>query len=244
VGKLREFFQLYPDVELISPEATELGVCPEASEQLVQFNIEWHVIPSADAVPLNDAYMARFYPLAAPDFTIPHEHKPSYREAITAGHRKHQGRIIGVETTVKPRYLPSNRQFYGTPYGFKASADPFCMYLAQAGMTNATRYAHNYLSLRTFVNVVNDDWRERGVLPSGYRLTVCPPAIFNFVGNIFHPEWSATQTLELGFYRDDQNNATCFAVGCNAPNDFSYISEIEFETDWTLAGFRTALVPE
>ncbi|MCA1627981.1 MAG: hypothetical protein LC742_08455 [Acidobacteria bacterium] len=37
-------------------------------------------------------------------------------------HRRHQGRIIGVETTRKPRYLPGNQQFYGTPYGFEADA--------------------------------------------------------------------------------------------------------------------------
>ena len=53
-----------------------------------------------------------------------------------------------------------------------------------------------------------------------------------------------TETLELGFYRDKQGNATCYAVGCNAPGDFSYINEVELETDWTLAGFRLALVPE
>ena len=34
------------------------------------------------------------------------------------------------------------------------------------------------------------------------------------------------------------------AVGSNAPGDFSYINEVELETDWTLLGFRTALVPE
>jgi hypothetical protein len=81
-------------------------------------------------------------------------------------------------------------------------------------------------------------------MPPGYRLTICPPVVFNLVGTIFHPEWSETESLELGFYRDENNNAKCYAVGSNAPGDFSYIHEIETESDWALLGFRTALVPE
>ncbi|MGB9179135.1 MAG: hypothetical protein WCB68_07790 [Pyrinomonadaceae bacterium] len=242
--KLRETFALKPDTELLSKDEPEFELTPQVAEHLAYFNIEWHIIPSASAAPLDDAYMKRFYPMAAREFTHPQEHGPSYREVITGGHQKHQGRVIGVEATIKPRYLPGNRQFYGTPYGFNASADPFAPYLGRAGMTNATRYAHNYISLRAFLDVVNDDWRRRNLLPKGYRLTICPPAVFNFVGMIFHPEWSETETLELGFYRDEAGNATCFAVGSNAPGDFSYISEIELETDWTLLGFRTAIVPE
>lgn len=242
--KIRETFALKPKAELLAPDAEKFELSPQLAEHLAYFNIEWHIIPSKDAAPLDDAYMKRFYQMAARDFTHAREHGPSYREALTTGHQKHQGRIIGVETTTKPRYLPGNRQFYGTPYGFNASADPFAPYLGRAGMTNATRYAHNYLSLREFLRVTNEDWRRRNLLPKGYRLTVCPPAIFNFVGAIFHTEWSETETLELGFYRDEEGNATCFAVGSNAPGDFSYISEIELETDWTLLGFRTALVPE
>lgn len=242
--KLRETFALKPDAELLSKDEASLELPPEVSEQLAYFHIEWHIIPSAEAAPLDDAYMKRFYPMAAREFEHPREHGPSYREVIAKGHRKHQGRVIGVETTVKPRYLPGNRQFYGTPYGFNATADPLAPYLGRAGMTNATRYAHNYPSLRAFLKVVNDDWRSRNLLPKGYRLTICPPAVFNFVGTIFHPEWSETETLELGFYRDDEGNATCFAVGSNTAGDFSYINEIELETDWTLLGFRTALVPE
>ncbi len=60
---------------------------------------------------------------------------------------------------------------------------------------------------------------------------------------IRHREWSLTESLELGFYRDEKGNAKCYAVGSNAPNDFSYISEIETASDWTYLGFRTALVP-
>lgn len=242
--KLRETFGLKPDVELLSPEVKKTELPSPTAAHLSYFNIEWHIIPSAEAVALDDSYMARFYSMAPREFETRREHAPSYREAITVGHLQHQGRIIGVEKTLKPRYLPGNRQFYGTPYGFDASADPFAPYLGRAGMTNATRYAHNYLSLREFLRVLNEDWRMRALLPSGYRLTICPPAVFNLVGTIFHPEWSATETLELGFYRDPQGNATCFATGSNAPGDFSYINEIELETDWTLLGFRLALVPE
>jgi hypothetical protein len=243
-ARLREALDLGVDAPLLADDARGRASRLEPSEHLDYFNFEWHVVPSAEAVPFDDSYVERFYPTAARDFAHERLHAPSYRDVIAAGHGKHQGQLIGVETTTKPRYLPGNRQFYGTPYGFDATADPFAVYLGRAGMTNGTRYAHNYLSLREFFRVVNEDWRERGMLPEGFRLTVCPPAVFNLVGNLFHPEWSETETLELGFYRDDDGNATCYAVGSNAPGDFSYVSEIELETDWTLLGFRTALVPE
>jgi hypothetical protein len=243
-GKMREAFKLAPDAQLLAPDAAKPEMSSQAITQLTFFNMEWHIIPSEDVVPLDDAYLARFYPMAPRGFNEPHEHGSSYHEQLVNGHKKHQGQIIAVETTQKPRYLPGNRQFYGTPYGFDASIDPFAFYIGRAGMTNATRYNHNYLSLRAFLSVVNEDWRTRGLLPKGYRLTICPPAVFNLIGAIFHTEWSETETLELGFYRDEQGNATCYAVGSNQPGDFSYINEVELETDWTLLGFRTALVPE
>ena len=242
--KLREAFKLDRGAQLLAPETKAPELPAQVVEQLARFNIEWHIIPSERVVPLDDNYMARFYPMAPRGFTQPREHAQSYRDALIEGHRKHQGQVIGVETTQKPRYLPGNRQFYGTPYGFDASVDPFTFYIGRAGMTNATRYNHNYLSLRESIRVVSEDWRARKIMPEGYRLTICPPAIFNLIGNLFHKEWSETETLELGFYRDEEGNATCYAVGANAPNDFSYINEVELETDWTLLGFRVALVPE
>ncbi|OLE53313.1 MAG: hypothetical protein AUG51_13635 [Acidobacteria bacterium 13_1_20CM_3_53_8] len=242
--RLLDTFGLKQGAKLLKPEAEEFAPPSNASEQFNYFNIEWHIIPSAEAVPLDNAYFARFYPMAARDFANQREHGLSYREEIFRGHSKHQGQVIGVEVTQKPCYLPGNRQFYGTRYGFDATADPFAIYLGRAGITNGTRYAHNYLSLREFVRVVNEDWRARNLLPRGYRVTVCPPAIFNLVGTIFHSEWSETETLELGFYRDEQGNATCYAVGSNAPGDFSYINEVKGETEWSLTGFRVALVPE
>lgn len=242
--KLREAFKLAPDAPLLADAAAKPEAFSQAVEQLAYFNIEWHIIPSAEAVPLDEAYMQRFYAMAPRGFREAREHQPSYRDVIVNGHKNHQGQIIGVETIQKPRYLPGNRQFYGTPYGFDASHDPFAFYIGRAGMTNATRFNHNYLSLREFVRVVNEDWRARKVLPEGYRATICPPAVFNLIGTLFHPEWSETETHELGFYRDDAGNATCYAVGPNAPGDFSYISEVELETDWTLLGFRIALIPE
>jgi hypothetical protein len=242
--RLRAFFELRADAEIIDAESSKLESQPEVTEGLGHFNIEWHVIPSASTVPLDEAYMARLYPSAPRDFTGAHDAGAGYRDRIVRGHRQHQGRIIGVETTPKPRYLPGNRQFYGTPFGHDASADPFAAYMGRAGMVNGTRYDHNYLSLREFIGVVGADWRARSILPAGYRVTVCPPVVFNLVGTIFHPEWSDTETLELGFYRDEQGNATCYAVGSNAPGDFSYINEVEGEDEWSLMGFRVALVPE
>jgi hypothetical protein len=241
--RLREFFDLDGDAKIIAADAAHFELPPESAEGLAHFNIEWHVVPAAEAVALDDAYFARLYPTAARDFGRAREHGPSYRARLRAGHEQHQGRIVGVETTPKPRYLPGNRQFYGSLYGHDPLADPFAPYMGRAGMMNGTRYAHNYLSLREFIRVVNDDWRTRQLLPAGYRATVCPPAIFNLVGTIFHPEWSDTETLELGFYRDEAGNATCYAVGSNAPGDFSYLSEVEGDSEWSLLGFRVALVP-
>jgi hypothetical protein len=242
--KLREFFDLDADTELLDHPAAQFEVTPEQIHGLRHFNIEWHLIPGAEAAPVDDTYFSRLYPTAPRDFSSPREQGLSYRERLIAGHRAHQGRIVAVEQTLKPRYLPGNRQFYGTVYGFDPTADPFAVYMGPAGMMNGTRYAHNYLSLRAFVNVVTEDWRAKSLLPTGYRVTVCPPAVFNLVGTIFHPEWSDTETIELGFYRDESGNATCYAVGPNAPGDFSYISEIEGEADWSLTGFRVALLPE
>ena len=243
-NKLREFFALDAQVELIAPGSEKFELPPQVAEGLEHFNIEWHIIPTNQAVALDDAYMARLYPTASRDFIKPHEHGESYRDRLTKSHERHQGLIIGVETTGKPHYLPENRQFYGTVYGHDDSADPFAPYLGAAGMMNGTRYDHNYLSLREFLRVVNDDWRSRSIMPANYRATICPPAVFNLIGTVFHTEWSESETLELGFYRDPAGNATCYAVGSNSPGDFSYIAEVEGEGDWALMGFRVALVPD
>lgn len=242
--RLRDFFGLAPETELLAPGARDFEPPPDSAPGLSHFQIEWRLVPSAEAVPLDDAYAARLYPGASRDFTRAREHGGGYREQIFRGHARHQGLVLGVETTRKPRYLPGNRQFYGTPYGHDPTADPFAPYMGRAGMVNGTRFAHNYLSLREFVRVVNDDWRSRGLMPKGYRATICPPAVFNLVGTLFHPEWSETETLELGFYSDEQGNATCYAVGSNGPGDFSVVRPVEGEEEWALAGFRVALVPE
>ena len=242
--RLRAFFGLGAHAGLVGDDPAKFELSAEEAAGLGHFNIEWHIIPQNNSVPLDDAYMARLYPTATKDFFKAHEHGDSYRERLTKNHGRHQGLIIGVETTRKPRYLPENRQFYGTVYGHDSSADPFAPYLGSAGMMNGTRYDHNYLSLREFIRVVNDDWRARSIMPANYRATICPPAVFNLIGTIFHPEWSETETLELGFYSDPAGNATCYAVGSNSPGDFSYIAEVEGEGDWALMGFRVALVPE
>ncbi|HEX8186204.1 MAG TPA: hypothetical protein VF747_15680 [Blastocatellia bacterium] len=242
--KVREFFGLAQDTTLAAPENIMADIPAPVAGHLARFNIEWHIIPDADAVPFDDAYIRRMYAMCARSFASAKAHAASCRDALIEGHRRHQGRVLGVEATRKPVYLPGNRQYYGTPYGFDATADPFAEYLGSASLSTGTRYGHNYASLREFLDVVNQDWRSRGLMPEGYRLTICPPAVLNLIGNIFHPEWSETETLELGFYRDDHGNAKCYAVGSNGRGDFSYIHEVESNSDWTLLGFRTALVPE
>ncbi len=245
-NKLREFFELESKTELISPEiAGSFDVSEQIAEHLEKFNIEWHVIPSAETVHIDTPdYRKRLYPAMRFDHSNSDYRKSSSYRAIMEGHRRHQGRIIGIETTLKPKYLPDNRQFYGTQYGFEPKTDPFAPYFQLAKFTSGTRYAHNYATLRNLVNLITKDWIERGLMPPGYRLTICPPVVFNLIGNVFHREWSATESLELGFYRDENGNAKCYAVGSNAPGDFSYIHEIETSADWALLGFRTALVPE
>jgi hypothetical protein len=242
--RIREFFGLSSNSSFLDGDSLTSDLTSLPTQPIDQFNIEWHVIPSANAVPLDDDYIDKLYPMTSRDFGQPSYHGSSCREALMAGHRRHQGRILGIETTMKPRYLPNNRQYYGTAYGFDPTADPFAPYLGRAGFVTGTRYAHDYASLRSFIDVVNKDWHAQPIMPPGYRLTICSPAVFNFIGNLFHPEWSETETLELGFYRDDHGNARCYAVGSNRPGDFSYIHEIESNSDWTVLGFRVVLVPE
>jgi hypothetical protein len=242
--KVRDFFGLAPDAALIQDQNILTDISPLVAGHLARFNIEWHIIPDADAVPFDEAYARRLYPMCARDFARAKLHAASCSESLITGHRRHQGRILGVEASRKPVYLPGNRQYYGTAYGFDVTADPFAEYLGSGSFTTGTRYGHNYTSLREFLDVVNRDWRSRDLMPKGYRLSICPPAVFNLVGNIFHREWSETETLELGFYRDDHGNAKCYAVGSNGPGDFSYIHEVESNSEWTVLGFRTALVPE
>jgi hypothetical protein len=242
--KLRDFFEIDSETELISREVAEsFAVGESIAAHLESFQIEWHIIPAARAVDIErDDYRRRLYPMIKRKLNpLEYRRTSSYR-AVINGHQRHQGRIIGIETTPKPRYLPGNRQFYGTPYGFEPSADPFALYMERAGLVSGTRYGHNYRSLREFVRRVNEDWRVRSLMPRGYRVTICPPVVFNLIGTIFHREWSETESLEIGFYRDERDNAKCYAVGSNAPGDFSYIKEIETDSDWTLLGFRTALV--
>lgn len=241
---LRQFFNLAPDAALLRPGAVRPAVSPAVAAHLAHFNIEWHIIPSTEAVLFDDDYVARFYPTRARDFAQPDYHGESLLAALKHSHDRHQGLILGIESTCKPRYHQNNRQFYGTLYGHDATADPFASYLGKAGFSTSTRYDHSYIALREFVTLVTNDWRARALLPSGYRLTICSPAIFNLIGTIFHPEWSATESLELGFYRDEKGNAHCFAVGSNAPGDYSYLQRIETDSDWTYLGFRLALVPE
>jgi hypothetical protein len=197
----------------------------------------------------DDSYRERLYPTVRIDPQRYDYRKTSSYRAVLNGHRQHQGRIIAIETTMKPRYLPGNRQFYGTVYGFDERADPLVPYLSRSSFLSrshqliGTRYGHNYTSLHQLLHAIAEDWRAQNLMPEGYRLTVCPPVLFNLIGSIFHEEWSNTESLELGFYTDEGNNAKCFAVGSNAPGDFSYIREIATDSDWTLLGFRAALVP-
>ena len=242
--KYSEFFSLATTDDLMSGAVREFDLLPEIADKLAYYNIEWDFIPSHESLPFNETYVKQMYPTATREFFKSHSHNSSLFHHLARGHRRQQGYVIGIETTQKPIYLPKNRQFYGTRYGHDATRDPFAEYMGAAEMTNGTRFNHNYPILRRFFEIVNEDWKKRGLIPEGYRVTLCPPAVFNLIGTIFHPEWSATESLEVTYYRDERGNATVFAVGANAPGDFSYVDIIESEDEVQRTGFRIALLPD
>lgn len=239
-ARLREYFEV--------PAAIQLPNAPPALSNnsragFAHYGFEWHLVPPPAAVPFDERYVARCYPTAGDSFFTPLHHGDSVYGILQAGHLAHQGRFIAVERTQKPGYLPGNQQCYGTPYGFLPTADPLLPFMGSAGFTTRTRYNHDYTTLSELLRLIQADWAGAGWLPDGYRVSICPPVVFNLVGAIFHPEWSATASLELGFYRDPHGNAQCFAVGPNGPSDYSYVHHVETDSEWPLLGFRLALVP-
>jgi len=241
---LRSHFGIESGMRLLDPTVSLPELTPDCAKALALHNFEWHLIPSAEAVPFDDAYQWRMYRHAPATFASSLHHGPSVRDLLATGHLAHQGRLVAVETTMKPGYLPRGHQSYGTAYGFDPTADPLGDYLGRAGFDNEARYNHSYLRLRALIDLVDSDWRRRGVLPAGFKVSICPPAVFNLVGTVFHQEWSETESLELGFYPDTRGNALCFAVGSSGPGDFSYVHLIETNADWAMLGFRLALLPE
>ena len=73
-SRLREFLGLSTDANLLAPGAIEPELPDAVAEQLSFFNIEWHIIPSAEALPMDDAYLSRFYEQAPRGFAEPREH--------------------------------------------------------------------------------------------------------------------------------------------------------------------------
>src|SRR5438270_7555973 len=101
--EIRELFGLGADAELLAPGAASPKLNDEMAEGLGLFQIEWHVVPRAEVLALDDSYFSRLYARAPRDFTRAREHKPSYRDVLVRGHERHQGRVVGVEATHKPR---------------------------------------------------------------------------------------------------------------------------------------------
>ncbi|MDQ3013996.1 MAG: hypothetical protein M3X11_25245, partial [Acidobacteriota bacterium] len=62
-NKLREFFQLAPEVEIPPREAASMKVPTRVAEHLAQFNMEWHIIPPNEVVSLGEEYRKRLYPM-------------------------------------------------------------------------------------------------------------------------------------------------------------------------------------
>ena len=246
---IKETFGLPVREDLVSAPLGRLDLGDDAVSRLRAFNIEWHVIPSTLLVPFDAAYLARMYALRSRDFDDAPYEELSAHQMLRASHQQVQGTIVGIETTQKPHYAPQNcQQYYGTRYGLDPTCDPFRGYIEKAGLKSGprflnSRFSHTPGSLRSLGAAINAHWSERGMIPAGYQLFVCPPTVFNLVGRLFHPEWSETPTLELSAYRDQRGNGFGLAVGSNEPGDFSYARRLEPNPDLGLLGFRIALVP-
>lgn len=226
------------DSAVMLPEMT-----PALASHFARFNLEWHVVPSATCVPFDNTYCARMYPHAPTSFWHGRHAAPGLWEMLAVGHRLHQGRLVAIETTMKPGFLPANRQHYGSAYGLDNTADPLIEFIDRSRLISGTRFGNQFPALKALVETIDRDWRARALLPQGYRVTVCPPVIFNLIGTLFHEEWSETPSLEVGWYAF-HDGAQCYAAGSAARGDFSFIVPEGPASDWNLAGFRLALVPE
>jgi len=247
---IRDTFGLGSRDDFLAAPLERLDITDDVAKRLHAFNVEWHVMPPSSLVPFDDSYLARMYPLRSRDFRDPPYERLSVHEILSSAHRRVQGTIIGVESTQKPMYRPENcQQFYGTTYGFDPTCDPFAPYIERAGLKSGprfinSRFAHTPGSLRSLGHVINTDWMELGLIPPGYRFTICPPTAFNLIGVLFHREWSETATLELSAHFDDRGNAIGLTVGSNQPGDFSYVRRLDNDPDLSRFGFRIALLPD
>jgi hypothetical protein len=238
---LRAHFGLPSDAELVDPGFAVPSLSAEQEDHFRSFNLEWHVIPSAQSLPFDDRYFARMYPHPPSGLTEAVGIHVAVRDQLIGFHRPQQGRILAVETTMKPAYLPHNRQYYGSRHGMDRSQDPLDEVMSQARFASGTRYGHTLLELSALAELLTGQWGKRGLLPPGYVVTMCPPVVFNLVGTVFHPEWSETPSLEVGWYTEN-GTTSGYVVGADAPGDFSYLVNLEPHPDWQMLGFRIALV--
>lgn len=74
---LRDYFGVSAETELLDPSTRVSRVTDPLAAHLDMFNLEWHVIPSAIAVPFDDQYSARLYRRAPATFREPLHHGPS-----------------------------------------------------------------------------------------------------------------------------------------------------------------------
>src|SRR4051794_18810288 len=94
-NRLREFFGLNADRNLISSQQDpHIELTESVAAHLAQFNLEWHVIPSEDAVSVeHELYRERLYPTVRLDPELYDYRRTSSYKAVIGGHRRHQGRI-------------------------------------------------------------------------------------------------------------------------------------------------------
>ena len=88
------------DTLWITDDAVMPEISTETEQHLSRLNFEWHIIPTNEAMPLNEAYYDRLYRMRPPYFSSGRIHSRSMRSMFEAGHARHQGKIIAVETRV------------------------------------------------------------------------------------------------------------------------------------------------
>jgi hypothetical protein len=245
-GVIRETFGVPAGEDLVSGPLQGLDVGDDVIRRLGAFNIEWHIIPSTALVPFDDAYLARMYARGRATSTrpLPGAQRPPDADGVTSAGPGDDRRRRNDAKPTTSRRLPAVLR---RRCGLDPTCDPLRGYIENAGLKSGprfinSRFSHTPGSLRTLGAAISADWTERGLIPAGYQLFVCPPTVFNLVGVLFHREWSDTPTLELSAYTDERGNGFGLAVGSNEPGDFSHARRLETDPDLRLLGFRMALV--
>ena len=135
---------------MVKPEAVEaFKISEKIARHLAYFNIEWHIIPSDESVPiLNENYGKQLYPMIKREVN-PNEYKKtsSYR-AILSGHQTASGKNRrhrnDDETEISAGEIISNTaRLTATNRAIRSRRIS-----AETNFASGSRYGHNYSDLR------------------------------------------------------------------------------------------------